>query len=303
MPALPSSAAETEALYYRPGGPFEQNLPPIVPHAFRDEQARALRADAPTGMVALDLSESLKMPWPATTPVMLARYLVVRAGEELQHRFVATGEIFYVIQGDGTTASGDTNFSWSPGDVFCLPGGRTTRHAATSHAILLGVTNEPELAYQGLDAPAPERNPVRPVFFEAGKIDENLDAITDPLKTAGRAILLTASHLLATKAMIPSLSIAVNSLEPGCNQRPHRHNATALTLAIGWEGIHTRIDGERFDWFPYGVLLTPPRAVHSHHNMGTGMMRALVFQDGGLYYQYRNVGFSFEQPQPEGQTA
>jgi gentisate 1,2-dioxygenase len=162
--------------------------------------------------------------------------------------------------------------------------------------VLLCVTNEPELSYQGLSAPAPERNPVRPVFFEGGKIDETLEAITDPLKTAGRAIILTAPHMLATKAMIPSLSIAVNTLEPGCNQRPHRHNATALTLAIGWQGVHTNIDGEEFPWSPFCVLLTPPRAVHSHHNLGEGLMKALVFQDGGLYYQFRNVGFNFEQP-------
>jgi gentisate 1,2-dioxygenase len=92
--------------------------------------------------------------------------------------------------------------------------------------------------------------------------------------------------------------VAMNSLESGGDQRPHRHNSAALTLAIDWEGVHSMVDGQRYDWIPFGVLVTPPQAMHSHHNRGAGMMKSLVFQDAGLYYHYRNIGFSFNQEAP-----
>jgi gentisate 1,2-dioxygenase len=59
------------------------------------------------------------------------------------------------------------------------------------------------------------------------------------------------------------------------------------------EGCFSRIDGERADWQPWATLVTPPGAVHSHHNDGPRRAHFLVAQDGGLYYHARTMGFSF----------
>lgn len=290
-----SSAAASNAQYYRPDRAFDHQLPQVPAHLFADEQREVLRPGCPTGMIDLDLSSRLELPWPATTPVMLGRYIVVRRGESLSHQFIATGEAFYAIRGRGCSVSGGTSIEWTTGDTFCFPGGATTQHTAQDDAILFAVTNEPELAYQGLQAPPPQANPVLPAHFLGEKVDEALAKIVGPTTTAGKGILLVTPHCGPVKAMTPSLAVAMNSLEPGGDQRPHRHNSAALTLSIAGNGVHSLLDGERYDWIPFGVLVTPAQAVHSHHNRGTATMKSLVFQDAGLYYHYRNIGFRFAE--------
>lgn len=291
--ARASGTAAANATYYRPDRAFDHQLPGVPPHVFADEQREVLRPGCPTGMIDLDLSGRLALPWPATTPVMLARYIVVRRGECLSHQFAATGEAFYAMRGKGRSGSGGTSIAWQAGDTFCFPGGSITEHCADEDAILFSVTNEPELAYQGLKPPLPTDNPVLPAHFLGEKVDEALARIVGPTTTAGKGILLVTPNCEPVKAMTPSLAAAMNSLEPGGDQRPHRHNSAALTLAIEGEGVHSMVDGQRYDWIPFGVLVTPAQAMHSHHNRGPRTMKSLVFQDAGLYYHFRNIGFSF----------
>ena len=84
------------------------------------------------------------------------------------------------------------------------------------------------------------------------------------------------------------------ALEPGGVQDAHRHNAVALTLCLGGSGVYSMIEGERVDWHRHAVMVTPPAELHAHHNEGDDMMLSLVAQDGGLFYNARAVGFSFD---------
>ena len=68
----------------------------------------------------------------------------------------------------------------------------------------------------------------------------------------------------------------------------------ALTLALEGEDVYSEIDGRRVDWQRHAVLVTPPRALHSHHKRGDAAMLSLVVQDGGAFYNARAIGFSFE---------
>ena len=88
-------------------------------------------------------------------------------------------------------------------------------------------------------------------------------------------------------------NVRMNSLDGHSVQRPHRHNSAAMTLPIQCEGIYSVIEGERVDWHPYAIMITPPADLHEHHNEGDEQMRSLVVQDGGLYYHLRTIGFSF----------
>jgi gentisate 1,2-dioxygenase len=86
----------------------------------------------------------------------------------------------------------------------------------------------------------------------------------------------------------------MNSLLPGESQRAHRHNAVAVTLVVAADRCYSLIDGERADWEPGAVMITPPTRLHSHHNEGDALALFLIVQDGGLYYHCRTMGFSFE---------
>ena len=75
-----------------------------------------------------------------------------------------------------------------------------------------------------------------------------------------------------TRNIHPTMTLALNSLPAGRAQRAHVHSAVALNLCLQGEGCHSTVDGERKDWSRHAVLVTPPGAVHSHHNEGTGRM-------------------------------
>ncbi len=293
------NAAARDAIFYVPEGAFDRGLADVPPHIFAAEQRQALDPQCPTGLIAMDLSGVLGAAWPATTPAMLARYVVVRAGESLAHGFQATGEIYYVARGQGMTGAGETHISWKAGDVFVLPGASKTRHQAETDSVLVCFTNEPELAYAGTRAPDAAANAVvKPAFFDGGVIDGKLGLIhqrTGPQKTAGKSVIFATTPLAGMRTILPSLTAAMNTLEQGGDQRPHRHNPAALTLAIESEGIHSMVGGSRIDWIPFGVMVTPPQAVHSHHNRGPRMMKSFVVQDGALYYQLRNPGFAWTE--------
>ena len=88
---------------------------------------------------------------------------------------------------------------------------------------------------------------------------------------------------------------------PGESQRPHRHNAAAIVLALREAKCASTIGGKTFPWTQYVTLLTPAGAEHDHRNATEvkGAVRdedialALIVQDGGLYYYGRTMGFAF----------
>ncbi len=292
-----NAAARRDAIFYLPEGAFDRGLAYVPPHLFLDEQRQALDPACPSGLIPMDLSGVLGTAWPATTPAMLARYVVVRAGEAVEHAFEATGEIYYVARGQGVSHAGDTRIAWRAGDAFVLPGAGRTRHEAQADSLLVCFTNEPELAYAGVRPPEAAHNPVvKAAYFDGRLIDEKLGLVHDrtgPQRTAGKSVIFATTPLQGMRTILPSLTAAVNTLEPGGDQRPHRHNPAALTLAIESEGIYSQVDGRRIDWIPFGLMVTPPQAEHSHHNRGPRMMKSFVVQDGALYYQLRNPGFSW----------
>jgi gentisate 1,2-dioxygenase len=300
MDGLDVNNAQTltdDAVFYVPDASFDRGLPDVPVHLFKAEQQQALRAGAPTGLIPLDLSAQLRTCFEATTPAMLARYVVLRAGDTLAHQFQATGEVHHVLRGQGFTQAGETRIAWRAGDTFALPGASATRHEASTDSLLLCVTNEPELAYAGVRAPLPEHNPVvRPAWFDGRTTDAKLGLVHQrggTQRTAGKSVIFATSAMAEMRTILPSLTAAINTLEPGGDQRPHRHNAAALTLSIEGEGVYSQVGGERVDWIPFGLMVTPPQAVHSHHNRGPRMMKSFVVQDGALFYQLRNPGFAW----------
>src|SRR6266542_2775055 len=60
---------------------FDIKRPAIPAHVFLAERDRALAPQTPTGLLPLDLRASLQLDAPATTPLILARYARIRAGD------------------------------------------------------------------------------------------------------------------------------------------------------------------------------------------------------------------------------
>ena len=287
------------ARYYSPAKIFKVERPAIPRHVFCDECDLAMSSTAATGWVTLDISSQIGLTTPATTPLMLARYARIRATETLTGAFQASGEFYYVIKGSGQATKDTESFYWQTGDVFSLPGGgETILTAAADDVVLFLTTNEPELAFHGLTAPAPENAPTQAVRYPVADILMEMEAVRENQKAdpnaSGLALHLTSEKDGNADAAHPTIKLAMNALGPKNIQRPHRHNSVALTLPIQCEGVYSVIEGNRLDWQQYALMITPPAELHEHHNEGEEMMLSLVVQDGGLYFRCRNIGFSFE---------
>ena len=284
------------ARYYSSADAFNIKRPEIPAHLFRAERDRAFAADAPSGLIPLDLSAELEIPFPATTPLILARYGRIRAGARLAPRFEASGEMYYVMRGAGESHLGDDVIGWEAGDAFCLPGGSSAVHTARQDSLLWIVTNEPQLAYEGARVPAPGRAPIEIVHYPGDEIRRRLERIHSlPTEKTmvGKAINLSSRRLDHYRTCLPSFTLSMNSLSRGDSQRPHRHNAVAVTLVVQGSRCYSTIDGRRVDWEPDTVMITPPGAMHSHHNDGDELALFLIVQDGGLYYHCRTMGFAY----------
>jgi gentisate 1,2-dioxygenase len=155
------------------------------------------------------------------------------------------------------------------------------------------VTNEPELAY--LRA-TPGDSVIKPTLFAREITDQHLRNVhgrNGEQRAAGKSVVFLTAMMAERRVTTPTLLAAINTLEPGADQRPHRHSSAALTLSIAGEGVYSTVDGERIDWLPDTLFLTPPMAEHSHHNRGPEMMRSFVVQDTGLHSQLRTTNFAW----------
>jgi gentisate 1,2-dioxygenase len=158
------------------------------------------------------------------------------------------------------------------------------------------VGNEPLLAFEGWQPAAPERAPIRAVHYPAREIANQIELMYRLEKeegTAARAVIFSSDEQIDGRNILPSLSLAYNTLEPGAMQRAHRHNSVAVTLTIQGDDCYSIVDGRRKPWAPWATTITPPCAAHSHHNDGTERALFLIVQDGGLYTNARATGFEF----------
>ncbi len=297
-PAMPTTAAQARGRFFNTGNAFNVQLPPVPDHLFIAEPIAALAPETPTSLIACDLSQQLACPFPATTPLVLARYARIRPDESLTATFAASGIICYVIRGSGRTTDGSERIEWNPGDLFILPGGPAYIHSADTDAVLWMVTNEPQLAFEHLRPPAQGTAPTAIVHFTAGEIERQIAFIYEIGRTEeipGSALIFSSEGQEANRNILPTLTLAMNSLPGGVTQRPHIHNAVAVSLIIKGDKCYSVMDGRRKDWAPWATSITPPTAVHSHHNGGNEQAMFLIVQDGGIFYHARAMGFEFAE--------
>ena len=112
------------ARFFDPSNAFAMEYPAVPPHTFVEERDRALDPATETTLIPLDLSATLELPFAATSPLVLAAYARIRAGESLRHEPRATTALFYVIEGSGESMRGGDHIAWSQGDVSACPAAR-----------------------------------------------------------------------------------------------------------------------------------------------------------------------------------
>jgi len=210
-----ADAAGARARFFNSGNAFNIKLPPVPACVFTDESQRALAADTPTGFIVCDQAQAMDCAFPATTPLMLARYAAIAAGETLVSDFVATGSIWHVIDGRGTSAFNGEVLSWGPGDVFMLPGGSVAIHTAAERAVLWLVSNEPQLAVDAAMPHPPTGGPIEPVHYPAAEIERQIGIIDESTAnetTSGLDLIFSSDRLEANRNTMPTLTLSLNTL-------------------------------------------------------------------------------------------
>jgi hypothetical protein len=93
-----------------------------------------------------------------------------------------------------TEQAGGETVTWNAGDIFCLAGGAETSHRAVEDAVLFAVTDEPMLAFAGLEPRPLADAPVEAVHYPAKMIEDELLALyrrSLAPDTPGRALFHT----------------------------------------------------------------------------------------------------------------
>jgi gentisate 1,2-dioxygenase len=245
----------------------------------------------------------------------------VRPGESHFTDANATSQLFFVMRGEGTTrlaaageagSGGEPEFAWRAGDLFTLPARSRALHAAATDAALYWVHDEPLLRYLGVAAAARQ---FPPALYRRDDIRQALDAVlADPSSaTANRLSVLLGNRGLSQTLTITHVVWAMFGILPvAAVQAPHRHQSVAVDLVVDAKpGCYTMVgsrldadgriaDGERFDWEPHGVFVTPPGLWHSHHNESGHPAHILPIQDAGLHTFLRTLDIRFTRSRTGG---
>ena len=310
VPRDPAAERLTEAArfhdYRYASNPIADGTLPKIPGA---RFAAALHERGITRTIPLDISSVLACPGPATTPGLCASFVHVCDGEAHITDANATSQLFFVMRGAGSTrVDGQADFEWQAGDLFTLPAQSRALHAATADAALYWVHDEPLLRYLG--ATAMQRQ-FPPTLYKRDEIHKALEAVIhDPSSaTANRVSILLGSRVFPQTMTITHVLWAMFGILPvNAVQPPHRHQSVAVDLVVNAKpGCYTMVgrslgadgrieDGERFDWEPHGVFVTPPGLWHSHHNESGHPAHILPIQDAGLHTHLRTLDIRFTKP-------
>jgi gentisate 1,2-dioxygenase len=88
------------------------------------------------------------------------------------------------------------------------------------------------------------------VHFTAEDIKGQIDYLCEHAKEdelPGYAFVLYSEQQGANRNVLPTLTLAMNSMPGGAVHRPHRHNSVAVSLVVSGKGCYSMIDGKRKD--------------------------------------------------------
>ena len=265
-----------------------------------------LYAGGSTRIVALDLSDRLRTPYPATSPALLASFLCINAGDELNLQPNATSQLLYCIRGRGRSLVDGTEVRWSEGDFLTLPAATSATHAAEETAAFYHVVDTPLLDYLGVVASVAR---FRPTVFTAEAARARLAEVAAAPgadRKSRVSVLLNNTSFDQTLTVTHTLWAMFGLLPAGKSQSAHRHQSVAVDLIVDClPGCYTLlgdsveagtgriVDPVRIDWETGGAFVTPPGKWHSHHNESGRDAHLIPVQDAGLQTYLRALDIRF----------
>ena len=293
---------QEQILTWEYGSAASPNLPNVPIHVF----PAALHEQGDTGIIPLDLSDTIKTVYPATTPNLLANYIHIKNNESINTKANASSEVFYVLRGAGHTDTDQGTLEWKQGDVFTLPVNSGLKHHAAEDSALCWLHDAPILNYIGA---IPDKARFEPAFYPKEFLDAQIARIRDAGIQENRnrnGVILGNPASEDTRTMTPSLWSLYNLLPKGAIQKPHRHNSAAIDLAVyaADSGVYTLIgkeidsDGNIIDpikaeWKNNTIFVTPPGWWHAHYNESDEDAYVFPMQDAGLHIYMRTLDIQF----------
>src|SRR6202048_3954165 len=102
--------------YSKAANPIGSGHAPQVPITRFDPE---IYVDQPTGVFPLDLSEELGIETgAATSPALLANFIRIRIGEQIDASPNATSQLYYILYGRGFAAINGRLVKWGKGDLL-----------------------------------------------------------------------------------------------------------------------------------------------------------------------------------------
>jgi gentisate 1,2-dioxygenase len=123
--------------------------------------------------------------------------------------------------------------------------------------------------YKGLNTREPRF--LEPLHWPWAEIEPMIDraaAEVDMAHAERRALMLSHPALSGTTFTTPTLSAALQILEPGEVAHSHRHTLAALRLVVTGDGAITSTDGKECLMLPGDLVLTPSWTWHKHYHPG-----------------------------------
>ena len=267
-----------------------------------------LYLDQPTGVVPLDLSTELGITGEATSPALLANFVRIRAGEQIETNPNATSQLYYVMYGRGFAAIDGHLVRWEKGDFLTMPAGSRAVFYADADAVMYWVHDEPLLRYLGADATQPRFRPTKFRRADAVAKLEDIASRPDANDKSRVSVLLANANQEQTLTITHVLWAMFGVLPAHQEQRPHRHQSVALDLILDappggcYSLLGTRLDERgkivdpiRVDWQAGGAFTTPPGMWHAHYNETDEPAHLIPVQDAGLHTYLRSLDIKFTQ--------
>jgi len=264
-------------------------------------------------VVPLDLSKELGLSTgAATSPALLANFVRIRAGEQIDTSPNATSQLYYVLYGRGFAAVNGHRVRWEKGDFLTLPAGSHSVFYAEAETAMYWVHDEPLLRYLGADATRPRFRPTK--FRRADAVARLEDIASRPgaNEKSRVSVLLANANQEQTLTITHVLWAMLGVLPAGQEQRPHRHQSVALDLILDappsgcYTLLGTRLDQRgdivdpiRVDWQAGGAFTTPPGMWHAHYNETDTPAHLIPVQDAGLQTYLRSLDIKFTQRRDE----
>lgn len=280
---------------------------PMMPKIEVKSFPESLHQISKTTIIPLDLSNELRLPYPATSPTLLASYIHINNSEKITTTAISSSQIFYIIRGNGYTETEQGVLQWEEGDFFALPFHQKSIHTAKSNTAIYWVTDQPLLNYLGA---VPKKDIFRPIYLSKELLQSELAKVrkqNEGFDKNRNGILIGNIDCPITKTVTPTLWSLYNLLPAKTKQKVHRHNSIALDYCVcAGENTYTMIGKDldengniinpiRANWKSGAVFVTPPNWWHSHHNESDTDAIVLPVQDAGLHTFLQTLNIQFER--------